>query len=246
MGNNRILVDTVKTPLVMVLLLLLTAISGYSTAQLDEASQVTKPIFPNPTTDHASISGELAVLPEPGSWVNDPRTPISVEILDDTFDPALETLILLLDDQPLVPDWDAGKRTLTGQTRESMNEGSHSVAVSLEGPGSRLLTAEWSFTLDSVPPRVDLGSFDPKSEMRILNISGTYMEENVKVIKVNGFTAIVEEGTFRVQVLLWPGNNRVQAVAHDYSNNRGLAERDVVWLPPAPRNETNQVYVHVK
>ncbi|MEE9593700.1 MAG: hypothetical protein V3W28_08990, partial [Thermoplasmata archaeon] len=82
------------------------------------------------------------------------------------------------------------------------------------------------------------------ADKRVIPVDGTFVEENLEEITVNGFAAIIEENAFRVHVPLWPGRTEIHVVATDRAGNEGLGEAAVLWTPPPPTEESYYSYTH--
>lgn len=193
---------------------------------------------------HIPLHESLAVFPGPGSWNREPRPTVSMLVLDDLFGPEVAVLSLVLDDEALTPTWDPTERTVTGRPRDVLPDGSHRVALAMQDANARVLEGAWSFYVDTVPPVLDLAPLPAVAEKRLVDVTGTFTEAHLQDIQVNGFSPIIEGNAFRVQVLLWPGSNEIEARALDLAGNVGLGAAEVQWFPSASVNLTFEPFHH--
>ncbi len=193
---------------------------------------------------YTAISEELKVFPGPGSWTSSSRITLSIRLLNESFTPRLEASTIYLDEERLVPYWNPNNRTIWASPDMAREDGTHRVALHLQDSEFRSLVAEWSFFQDTLPPMVDLDRLPDVADERVFPISGAVSDENLWEVKVNGFTASVDETSFSVPIVLWPGNNDIQARATDYASNLGLAEGQITWFPPPVANQSYKPLLH--
>ena len=190
------------------------------------------------------LSDELEVYPGPDSWISEALPTISLRLLDPSFVPEFQTSSLLLDGGRLIPNWEPSDRTVWATPREKLPDGLHRVEIDLRDSGQSPIQASWSFMLDSLKPRIDLNPLPLVADKRVISVNGTFVEENLEGIAVNGFPAIIEENAFRVRVPLWPGRTEIHVVAMDRAGNEGLGEAAVLWTPPLPTDQPYYSYAH--
>ena len=208
-------------------------------------ASVTGPLQTSPESITPTPVGDgLAAFPGQDAWIKEVRPTISILVLDDAFGTEIQTLSLVVDTEALIPTWLPDERTVTGRLRIPLLDGSHNVTLSMRDAQDRSLQAAWSFNVDTIPPFVTLAPLPSISDTQVLNVTGTFTEANLSEIRVNGFSPIVEQDTFRVPVLLWPGGNVIQARAVDLAGNVGFGTAEVSWLPPARVNQTYNLFVH--
>jgi len=120
--------------------------------------------------------------------------------------------------------------------RVGMDQYGNSVAVWYHNDGRRYNVWANRFNMpDLTPPEIDLVSPDEGAEIDISSIavSGT-TEPGAKVI-VNGVIAFVsQEGSFSLEVSLFPGPNTITVRSEDPSGNHNALTRTVTYNDPVP------------
>lgn len=216
-----------------------------SLAAEGEPTSATEAVAGIENYDHVLLSADLAVYPAPDGWIKDSSVVVSVRLLNQSSEPLLSTVSLKLDGLSLGIGWAPEDREISSESSVSLLDGPHVVNVSFRDGTGQMVSADWSFSVDTRPPVVHLDLLPDMADARLFWVRGRVVEENLLEVRVNSFAAILEDGLFRVPVLLWPGRNQVEAVALDLAGNRGLGLSETQWFPNPPANESYEPILHV-
>ena len=187
-----------------------------------------------------------AFEPDPGEgdWVNFQRPDLLIRVLQDDLIPAVGPSEFHVDGQPVPLTWKDAERILLATLTFNLEEGLHraEAALILEGGGRTELT--WTFGVDTQVPDLEIDPLPEVAEARSLVLRGTARDPGPLELTVNGREAVLRaNGTFEINLVLWPGLNDIVVEARDRADN--LARRTLtVELPVAPPEATLKPLVH--
>lgn len=118
----------------------------------------------------------------------------------------------------------------------TLGDGENTVSAKLKAIGDRVseASAEHILILDQTAPEITIETpaDGDKFDVAEIEVTGTFVEEHLDKILVNGRVAEIEGNTYRVTVPLLPGKNLIQADAFDMAGTRARAEI-TVYMPVA-------------
>ncbi|RII24924.1 MAG: hypothetical protein CXR31_15805, partial [Geobacter sp.] len=115
-------------------------------------------------------------------------------------------------------------------------EGSNTLTVSAQTPGSSKAVVTTSVTLDTVAPVLAVSALASGSytSTQTQNITGTVTDANPGNVTVNGQPVVVTNNTFSTAVTLATGVNTVTVIATDLLGNTSIDARSINFDATAP------------
>lgn len=119
-----------------------------------------------------------------------------------------------------------------------LSDGSHNVTGDVKDKaGNPATQVKWSFITDVTAPQVTIEPVTSPTNISTQIITGSYIEERISAIKVNGITAAINEiaKVYSAQISLLEGMNNINVIATDLAGNSGSASTTIFLdtTPPA-------------
>ncbi|MFQ6012922.1 MAG: hypothetical protein ACE5LS_04690 [Thermoplasmata archaeon] len=182
---------------------------------------------------------------DPGAqeWVSFAPQRILIQVGNPAFELRPNASLLLLDEVPLDVTWHAATGSIWSSPLPTLEDGLHAVKAILVPVEGEVVTLEWAFGLDTQVPELEIEALPDVTANRTLNIQGTVKEPRLVGLRVRGTEVPVENGTFSMEVSLWPGVNDLTVEAEDAAGNLGRF-RHATQLTLDPPYETFKTWVH--
>lgn len=169
--------------------------------------------------------------PADGQWFRFAPDFIRIFIQDaaSEFDP--EASVLLLDGESVAFSWSPALGVVESVLQGEMDDGLHVVEATLSLGGS-VTELTWSFGLDTHVPLVVVEPLPSLTEEQVLEIRGIVNDPWLADLMVQGRGVALEDGSFSVEVRLWPGLNDIVVEAEDLAGNLRRVTRTVRLQTP--------------
>jgi len=175
-------------------------------------------------------------IPSPVGWVSVANPTISATITDADSGIDVSSIAMTLDGAPVTPLDYAGGVVSFGAT--GLTEGTYPVTVAVSDLAGNSATLPWSFTVDLTDPVVTINTVTTPTNEESQTITGTYIEDNLDKILVNGIEAEIDVPNLKWTAFNVPlpleGSNTINAVAKDKAGNTGQASTTIVRDSVAP------------
>ncbi|MDI6889067.1 MAG: Ig-like domain-containing protein [Methanocellales archaeon] len=177
-----------------------------------------------------------ALTPAPSSYVDTATPTISAALADDNSGIDTATVVIKVDDIDVTADATVTETSVSYTPTADLSQGNHTVTVAVSDNAGNTATASWSFTVDTIYPKITIDEVTTPTNTPSQIITGTYIEDNLATIDVNGVPATVDEvaGTYSATVSLSEGSNTITATATDQVGHTATATVTIVLDTAAP------------
>ncbi len=190
-----------------------------------------------------------AFTPAPGSLINDNQPVMGASFIDPGSGMNLSSVVMLVDGFNITGLATVTSTSISWATPFLLTEGLHRVNVSAKDNFENYNSTEWSFTVDTIPPYLEVLNPPDGLVTNDLSVLVEGKTESNADLRVNGIQAIVlSNGSFVVPLGLAEGANPISVIATDLAGNSERVDltviQDTVPPPLSVTEPSNGVWVN--
>jgi len=179
------------------------------------------------------------ITPPNGSILANAKPAISGDFSDNLSGIDTSTVKIALDGVDVTSNATITSTGFSYTPTANLSDGTHSVTVDVKDKATNPTTqANWGFVTDITPPQLSINPVTSPTKIATQIISGSYIEERIDNIKVNGATASIDNvaKTYSAEIVLTEGANNINVIVADTVGNTASSTLTIYLdtTPPVP------------